>query len=293
MQNRNKKKQYDQNSKAQTTGHQWDGIEEYKNPDPFWLRLFFYGALFFSLGYWLLYPSWPTPNNTGLFKWSSYQELAESQKEIEALRAQYQNEFDKSSFDEILNNPRLLKFALAAGKSIFENNCAPCHGAGGGGAKGYPNLTSGSWLWGGKIDDIYTTLKYGIRSGHEDSRDSQMAAFGKDQILNPEQVALLANYVISLRNTLNTDGENTDNSIQNKLFQENCASCHGTNGKGNQELGAPNLRDAISLYGNDYNTVYDVIYSGRQGVMPYWIGKLSDTSIRQVAIYVHQLGGGE
>lgn len=272
----------------EVTGHQWDGIQEYTNPDPFVLRILFYIIVFFLLGYWFLYPSWPTPNTPGWLNWSSYKELDETQEEIKKRRAVYQVDFDKATFDQILKDPVLLKFAITGGKSAFENNCAPCHGAGGGGAPGYPNLTAGSWLWGGKIEDIYTTLMYGIRSGHDETRDSQMAAFGKDKILTPQQVELLTTYVMSLNKG---GGDPSDPTYP--LFQSECASCHGPSGSGGREFGAPNLRDAIWLYGDGHDTIYDVIYSGRQGIMPYWNGKLSDSTIRQLAIYVHQLGGGE
>ena len=276
--------------KVKTTGHNWDGIEEYTNPDPFWLRLFFYIALFFTLLYWIIYPSWPTPNNKGLINWTSQKELEEAQDEILKVRSEYQAEFDKASFEEILKNEKLLKFALAGGKFAFENNCAPCHGVGGGGGIGYPNLTTGAWLWGGKLEDIYATLSYGIRSEHEETRESQMAAFGKDKILTAEQISSLANYVISLSDK-KTNTKKT-NDVE-KLFLENCASCHGADGSGGREFGAPNLKDAIWLYGSDYNSIFDVIYSGRAGLMPYWIDKLTDSTIRQLTIYVHQLGGGE
>lgn len=272
---------------VQDTGHEWDGIKEYNNPDPLWLRYTFYAALIFALIYCMLYPSSPTPNNIDILNWSSISELDEKLKEVEKIRATYQNDFDKSSFDEILKSPTLKKFALAGGKSVFNNNCVVCHGAGGSGNIGYPNLTTGAWLWGGKLDDIYTTLKHGIRSEDSDTRDSVMAAFGRDKILTPDQIGKLADYVISLK------GGADISSPAHKLFQDNCAACHGAQGQGGREFGAPALNDAVWLYGGDKKTIYDVIFNGRGGVMPYWQEKLSDSSIRQVAIYVHQLGGGE
>ena len=277
----------DQNIETKTTGHEWDGIKELDNPDPFWLRGLFYVALFFALGYWMLYPSWPTPNSQGLLNWSAYSQLEESLEELEDIRKIHQAKFDKASFKEILKDPELLKFANAGGKSAFENNCAVCHGSGGHGNKGYPNLTAGAWLWGGSIEDIHTTIKYGIRSTHDETRDSQMAAFGKDKILKAKEVEMLANYVLSLKNGRKT-GTKAD-----KLFQEHCASCHGNKGQGGRDFGAPKLNDSVWLYGQDYDSVFDVIYNGRAGVMPYWSTKLSDSTIKQLAVYVHQLGGGE
>jgi len=269
------------------TGHEWDGITEYDNPDPFWLRLLFYITLFFALGYWLLYPSFPAQREDGILSWSEYGQLNQSLEEIKKIREPYLLEFNKASFDQIIKDPLLLKFANAGGKSAYAINCAVCHGTGGNGNKGYPNLTAGAWLWGGKLDQLYQTIKYGIRSGHLETRDSQMAAFGKDGMLTKEQVTVLANFVHGL-----FKGENASEEA-NKLYQTNCASCHGDKGQGNYEFGAPALNDAVWLYGGDIATIYDVIYNGRQGVMPYWEHKLDDATIRQLAIYVHQLGGGQ
>lgn len=286
--NKEKKKQVvASQEEPKTTGHEWDGITEYDNPDPLWLRYLFYIALFFALGYWILYPSFPSQNNEGLLNWSQYSEVKSNFDEIQMLRSKYLAEFNKASFDEILRNEKLLKFAIAGGKAAFNNNCAVCHGTGGVGNPGYPNLTAGAWLWGGKPEDIYTTIRNGIRSGHEEARDSQMAAFGKDGILTPSQIELLVQYVIALH-----EGRQGSQEAA-KLFQDNCASCHGANGEGNREVGAPRLNTPIWLYGSDPKIVYDVIYNGRGGVMPFWDTRLDDATIKQLTIYVHQLGGGE
>ena len=274
-------------SDPKTTGHSWDGIEEFDNPDPSWLRYLFYLTLFYCLGYWVLYPSFPSQRNDGALGWSQYLELENSLEELDDIRSHYLADFRRASFEEILKDESLMRFAIAGGKSAFHNNCSVCHGVGGRGNIGYPNLTVGSWLWGGKPEDIYTTLQYGIRSGHDEARDSQMAAFGRDGILDEESINLLVDYVMSLR-------EGADQSSKaHGLYMENCASCHGDKGQGGRDFGAPALNDAIWLYGGDRNTIYDVIYNGRQGVMPYWSGKLDDDTIRQLSIYVHQLGGGE
>ena len=275
------------NEQFKTTGHEWDGIKEYNRPEPFWLRVLFYLALFFALFYWILYPSWPTPKNFGILGWNSYNELFLSQKEIELIRSKYQAEFNKLSFAEIITDPSLLKFAIAGGQSAFQNDCAVCHGTGGsGGGKGYPDLTSGAWLWGdGSIDEIYKTIKYGIRSDHPETRDSaQMSAFGKDKILSTEQIDSVVKYVLSFNlDNSQSFGEGYD------VFQQNCATCHGADAKGNSEFGVPNLRDHNWLYGGLYDDIYNVVFYGRSGVMPYWEGKLSDSTIRQLAIYVYQI----
>lgn len=284
---RAKKRKESQNIEPKTTGHEWDGITEYTNPDPLWLRVAFYIAVLFSIAYWLLYPSWPSPNNTGALGWTSYKELREKLKELEDLRAEYQAEFDSSSFEDIIQNKQLMKFALRGGESAFHIHCAGCHQTGGIGAIGYPNLTDDNWIWGGTLEDIHTTLLYGIRSGHFDARDSQMAAFGGDGILNAAEIAIVAKYVAGL---YSAEGNSADGA---NLYAEHCASCHGESGEGGREFGAPRLNSPIWLYGGDYDTIYDVVYNGRSGVMPYWSSILPDSTIRQLAIYVHSLGGGE
>jgi cytochrome c oxidase cbb3-type subunit 3 len=275
--------------------HEWDGITEYDNPDPQWLRVTFYITVFFALGYWIFYPSWPTPNDNGVLDWSSDKQLAEELKTIYKIRQEYQVTFDKASFEEIMKDNNLMNYAQLSGQSIFQNNCAVCHGAGGGGNKGYPNLTAGAWLWGGKIEDIQQTITYGIRNGNPDARDSQMPAFGKDKLLSADDVKLMAQYVmyIAKSDQEKKQEQNLDLKRADEVFQANCASCHGANGKGNYIAGAPNLTDAIWLYGGDFKTIYDVIYNGRAGNMPVWKEKLTDSEIKSVAVYVHQLGGGE
>ena len=287
-------KQIKKPEKKLESDHEWDGITENTNPDPAWLRVLFYITVFFALGYWILFPSWPTPHDDGVLDWSSTKELQKEIDEIAELRQQSAGSFDKASFEEILKDQKLLKFAMNSGQSTFQNNCAVCHGAGGGGSPGYPNLTAGAWLWGGTVDDIYTTIKHGIRNGEPDARDSEMPAFGRDKMIPESEIALMTKYVIYLAQPENNKAKTSfDLKKADNVFQKNCASCHGSDAKGNTIAGAPNLTDAIWLYGSDYDMVYDVIYNGRGSVMPYWEGKLSDTTIRAVAIYVHQLGGGE
>lgn len=279
----------DDKNKVKTTGHDWDGIQEYNIPAPRWWLIVWIICIIWAFGYWIFYPTWPTPggNSKGSLNWSGKSQLAESQKEITAKKSVYLEKFMKADFKAIKKDPELMEFALNGGKTAFQDNCAACHGSGAGGSKGFPNLNDDDWLWGGKIEDIYQTLQYGIRSGHEKARASQMPSFGLDQILNKEQIEHVSEYVLSLsgKEKFNRDGQ--------IIFKENCASCHGFEAKGDRKVGAPNLTDAIWLYGNSKEDLRYTIYYARAGVMPYWKGRLDDATIKSLAIYIHSLGGGE
>ncbi|MFT6332513.1 MAG: cytochrome c oxidase cbb3-type subunit 3 [Lentimonas sp.] len=282
-----------QNKKEQpeTTGHSWDGVKEYNTPAPRWWLIVWLICIIWAVIYSFLYPTWPTlsGNTKGLKNWTQYSELKESQQEIVARKASNLEKFNESNFDEIRQNRELMEFALAGGKAAFQNNCAVCHGTGAAGQKGYPNLNDDDWLWGGKIDDIYTTLLYGIRSGHEKNRENQMPAFGLDELLTREEIEQVTEYVLAL-----SDKKSTETLAKGqKIFTDNCAVCHGPNGKGNRELGSPNLSDKIWLYGNSKKEIIHTIYNAKAGVMPYWNTRLDDATIRQLTIYVHSLGGGE
>lgn len=272
-----------------TTGHSWDNIEEYNTPAPRWWLIVWFVSIIWAVVYWVFFPSWPSPkgNLEGTLKWTSRTHLEAQQEEIKVKHTVYLEEFRKSSFDEILKNPKLLQFALDGGKAAFQVNCAQCHGTGATGAKGFPNLNDDDWLWGGKLEDIYTTLSYGIRSGHESARDSQMPAFGKDEILNKDQIDDVIQHVRSLSKL---DKPNADGA---KIFAENCAVCHGEKGIGDRSIGAPNLSDSIWLYGPDAEDISYAIYNSRKGVMPNWNQRLNEDTIRQLTLYVHSLGGGE
>lgn len=272
-----------------TTGHEWDGISEYNIPAPRWWLIVWVICIIWSFGYWFFYPTWPVAggNTKGSLNWSQQSQLAESQVEITERKEVFSNKITKLTFEEIQKDPGLMEFAINGGRATFKENCAACHGTGAQGFKGYPNLNDDDWLWGGKITDIYQTIRFGVRSTHEDTRLSQMPAFGLDKILRKDEIDNLAEYVMSL----------SDKSIHNKkgkaIFKENCTACHGKNGKGDRSVGAPNLADAIWLYGNKKEDIAFSINYSRAGVMPYWIDRLNDNQIKQLSIYVHSLGGGE
>ncbi len=284
------KKDIDSVTGTETTGHEWDGLKELNTPTPRWWLWVFYACCLWAFGYWIVYPTWPTlsGHTKGTLGWTQFKKLEAEQAEINARQAKYAASFKDSSFDDIMKDQTLYSFAVAGGRAAFKNNCATCHGSGAAGGKGYPNLNDDDWLWGGKISDIYTTLQYGIRSGHDEARISQMPAFGKDGVLKQGEIQEVAEYVIAL-----SEGKATAEMAGAKTFAENCAACHGDAGQGMRELGAPKLADAIWLYGGDHDTVYQTVYNARAGVMPNWKGKLSDDTLRMLTVYVHSLGGGE
>jgi len=275
--------------KVETTGHEWDGISEYNIPAPRWWLIVWIICIIWAIIYWFFYPTWPVPggNSKGSLQWSQTSQLKESQQEINARQQVYLQEFSKSNLDQINNNPELREFAIQGGRAAFKDNCAACHGTGAQGGKGYPNLNDDDWLWGGKLEDIYTTLKYGIRSGHEKARFNQMPSFGLDKVLNKQEIADVTDYVLSL------SGKAQFNSKGEAIFKANCIACHGSDAKGNKALGAPNLSDQIWLYGGEKEDIIYTITYARAGVMPYWSDRLSDETIKQLAIYVYSLGGGE
>jgi cytochrome c oxidase cbb3-type subunit 3 len=276
-----------------TTGHEWDGIKELNTPLPRWWVLTFYATIVWAIGYWIVYPAWPLLSSytTGVFHYSSRADVAVELANLEKVRGEKMAALGSASLAEIEKDPALLALARARGKTVFGDNCAPCHGSGAAGAKGYPNLNDDDWLWGGTLDQIMQTIQYGVRSGNPKAHESAMLAFGKDGILKPEQVVAVANFVRSLSGLPTAPGY--DAAAGKKLFADNCASCHGDTGKGNQEVGAPNLTDKIWLYGGDEATIVETITNGRSGVMPAWIGRLDPSTIKAMAVYVHSLGGGQ
>ena len=278
----------DEVSGVETTGHDWDGIKELNNPAPRWWLWVFFICILWSFGYWVVYPAWPTimGNTKGSMEWTQYKKLTAEQAEINSIRSVSADEINAKTLAEIQADPKLYEFAIAGGKAAFKENCAACHGTGAQGGHGYPNLNDDDWLWGGKLEDIYTTIKYGVRSDHDKTRVSQMPDFGQG-ILKPEEIANVAEYVLSL------SGGNSFHEKGEVIFKQNCASCHGESGKGNYAVGAPNLTDSIWLYSGDKQSIMGQIKNPRHGVMPTWENRLPDEVIKQLTIYIYSLGGGE
>ena len=276
-----------------TTGHEWDGIKELNTPLPRWWLFAFYATIIWAVGYWLVYPAWPLVHGytTGLLHYSSRANVAVDLAQLEAMRGEKMAVLGNASLADIEKDPALLSLARAQGKTVFADNCAACHGIGAAGAKGYPNLNDDDWLWGGTLDQIMQTIRYGARSGNPNAHEGQMLAFGRDGMLKSEEIVTVANFVRSLSGLPTDPGY--DAAAGKKIFSDNCVVCHGEGGKGNQQVGAPNLTDQIWLYGSDKNTIVETITNGRAGVMPAWSGRLDPITIKALAVYVHSLGGGK
>jgi cytochrome c oxidase cbb3-type subunit 3 len=277
---------------AETTGHEWDGIEELNKPLPRWWLYVFYITIVWAIGYWLLMPAWPLVSSytNGLLGYSSRGTVDEQLEEAKARQAVYRQKIAMSDLAAISADPELLRFALAGGEAAFGDNCAPCHGRGAQGAFGYPNLRDDSWLWGGTLDAIHQTIQHGIRANDPETRAMQMPAFGRMGLLTPPQIDDAAEFVLSLSGRADDEAAASRGA---QIFAANCALCHGAEGKGNQAIGAPNLTDELWLYAGDKATIVETITNSRGGVMPAWAGRLDPETIKELAIYVHSLGGGQ
>ncbi len=286
-------KEMDHITGVETTGHEWDGLKELNNPLPRWWLWTFYITIVWAIGYWVAYPAWPLVSDytKGMLGHSNRAEGLEAYNQLMAARLEKGAGLKDATVDEILANDDLRAFAEAQGAAAFGDNCSACHGSGAAGTTDYPNLVDDDWLWGGSVDAIHETIRVGIRSGHDDERAGDMTAFGRDEILEKEDILTVANYVMSLSGMPTDDG--ADLEAGKVLFEENCASCHGEDAKGLQELGAPNLTDAIWLYGGDRATIIETITNGRKGVMPAWEKRLDPVTVKSLAVYVHTRGGGQ
>ena len=273
------------------TGHEWDGIKELNNPLPRWWLWTFYATVIWGLAYTIAYPAWPMLSRATA-GFLGYSTRAEVQAEIDAAAARNAEinaklaAVDLATLD--VNDP-VHQFGVSQGAAVFRTFCAQCHGAGAAGATGYPNLLDDDWLWGGDVASIEATILYGIRAQHDETRYSEMPKFG--EILEPQDIEKIVQYVRQI------GGLEADAAIAAEgatLFADNgCNSCHGDNGEGNREFGAPNLTDKIWLYGNEINDLTETITNARFGVMPNWGKVLTPAQIKAVTLYVHGLGGGE
>lgn len=283
----------DEHSGVPTTGHEWDGIEELNTPLPRWWVWSLWATIIWGVAYTIAYPAWPTLTGftPGLLGWSSRAQLAQEMDDLQATRGPILAKIKDASLEQIESNPELLSAARMVGRVAFATNCAGCHGAGGQGAQGYANLNDDDWIWGGSLAGIRQTIEHGVRwDADKATRNSAMPAFGRDGILTPEQISVVADHVRTYAELPDADAPTAEGE---KLYAENCAACHGVEGKGNAEMGAPNLVDAIWLYGSDKSAIVARIANGGGGVMPAWKDKLDETTIKALTVYVHSLGGGQ
>ena len=310
------KTQQQQSGAVQTTGHAWDGdLQEFNNPLPRWWVWTFYATIVFSLVYWAIFPTWPYANtytkgvgNTITFKndqgedvtthWNTRSLLIEEMQTGEQALKQkeYLQMVNAASYDEIMSDPDMMAFTESSAKVLYAYNCAACHGPGAAlpeSAFGlYPNLADDAWLWGGTLQDIEQTLQLG--------RNGYMPAFSST--LSEEQLDQVAHYVLSL----SMEGADVQKvAAGREIFNGQAGGCHYCHTKeavGLKSQGAANLTDAIWTVANvpDAATteaklvaIKQVIRNGIKRVMPAWSGRLSDDEIKQLAIYVHQRGGGK
>jgi cytochrome c oxidase cbb3-type subunit 3 len=281
-------KRIDEPTGTQTVGHEWDGIEELDTPLPRWWLMIFVATCVFALGYVIVYPAIPLANSAtrGTFGWSSRGDLDKQMAAENTRRAPIFRAIAATPIENLPANPALLRQAVEGGRAAFKVHCVQCHGSGAAGSKGYPNLNDDDWLWGGDLKSLEFTLQHGIRNpDHDETRFSQMPAFG--EILKPAEIGQIVAHV------RNISGQGKPNAAGAALFAANCAACHGAEGKGGREFGAPNLADGIWLYGGDPASLRSTVVYARGGVMPRWNSRLDPVTIRMLAAYVHSLGGGE
>jgi cytochrome c oxidase cbb3-type subunit 3 len=287
------RKRIDEKTGTSTVGHEWDGIEELDTPMPRWWLITFYACILFAAVYVVLYPAWPLVDRatTGVLGWSSRGQLAKEVAREGVRRAPIEEALARIPIERLPENSELFQTAVAGGSAAFKVHCVQCHGAGAAGATGYPNLNDDDWLWGGDLKAIHQTLVNGIRQpGNDETRTSVMPAFGRDGLLQPAEVQDVVSYVRVISHQ-----EKPSEAARRgaTLFENNCVACHGPQGKGLREFGAPNLTDGIWLYGGDRDSLTQTVTNSRYGVMPAWGHRLDPVTMKMLAAYVHSLGGGE
>jgi cytochrome c oxidase cbb3-type subunit 3 len=277
-----------------TTGHEWDGLKELNTPLPKWWFWTFVATVVWGIGYAVVYPSVPWFNTyfPGVIGYSQREAVTADIEALKAQRAGVMEKLKSTPLDEVKKDEALLAVALVAGRIAFAENCQACHGAGGSGRPGgYPALAGDAWIWGGSLEEIRQTIAFGIRSGHDEARNSMMPRFGADGILKPAEIDQVADFVMALHNPAAPALPGA--AAGATVYADNCASCHGDKGQGSRELGAPALRSGVHLYGDTRAAVRAQIANPKHGVMPAWSTRLDEATIRAVTLYVHGLGGGE
>lgn len=256
---------------VRTTGHVYDGIEEYDNALPRWWLYMFYITIVFGLVYLALYPG--LGNYRGLLGWTQENQWLDEVENAEDKLEVFYAQFEGRDIPELAKDPT----AVGVGRNLFLTYCTVCHGSDAKGFTGYPNLSDKDWLYGGEPD----TIVQSITNGRTGNMPPMAAGVGGD-----EGVEQVAHYVLSLSGREDADPE-LAKSGQTKFAV--CAACHGADGSGNQMLGAPDLTDDTWLYGGTLGAIKQTINQGRHGEMPAQKSLLSDTKIRMLATYVYSL----
>lgn len=287
------KKPVTKKSSPETTGHSWDGIEEFNNPMPRWWLWSFYATIIWAVLYTVAYPAWPLVKGAtaGVLGYSTRAQVAADMQAADEANAAIVAELAAADLTAVAPGTPLHSFATNAGAAVFRTNCSQCHGSAANGAKGYPNLLDDDWLWGGDMESILATVSHGIRNTTDDEAHySEMPKFGADGLLDKAQIGQVVQYVLQISGQEHDAAEATEGAV---VFADNCASCHAEDGTGDRMQGAPNLTDRIWLYGGDAATLTETVTNARFGVMPAWGQRLSEDEVKAVTLYVHQLGGGE
>jgi cytochrome c oxidase cbb3-type subunit 3 len=288
-------REIDQHTGVETTGHSWDGIKELNTPLPRWWIWVFYISIVWAIGYWVAFPAWPmfSDYTKGMLGYSERAAVNAAVAEDKKAQGKWNEAVSKATLAEINSNPELLNFSIAVGRSAFANNCAGCHGRGAQGAGGYPNLNDDNWLWGGSLEQIDQTILHGVRNGIDaDARGAGGGMPERASVLKPDQISDVAEYVLSLSKR----SADTAAAERGKAVFEGdggCTTCHGDDAKGNKELGSANLTSGIFQWGGTKADLVKTISEGRAGVMPAWSGRLEPETIKELAVYVHSLGGGQ
>lgn len=272
----------------QTTGHEWDGITELNTRVPRSVWIFVFITHLWALILWFLLPTWPLINTytRGLLGIDQRSEVQQNIVLANVSRADWTARVDALPAAQIAADPLLMARVTDTAHQIFGDNCSGCHGAQARGGPGFPNLVDQDWLWGGDADTIMETLRVGINAEHPETRVSQMLAFGRDGILSRDEIRTVVDYVRSLSGkALPADRA----AAGAEIFAANCASCHGEDARGSQEIGAPDLTDDVWIYGGDDGSLFTTVHDGRQGWMPTWEGRLTGTERKILTVYIQNM----
>lgn len=283
----------DPHSGHMTTGHEWNGIKELNTPVPRAVWFFLIVTVLFSLGYWVLMPAWPLGKTytRGLLGMDQKELVTKRVGEAAEARSHWTTQIAALDYDRIRADPTLMSFVREDGHRLFGDNCAACHGMDAAGNKGYPNLVDKDWLWGGSPEALAHTIAVGINSpASSETRVSQMLAFGRDGILDSDAIMAAADYVKTLSDPAWAKGRASSVERGREVFDANCTVCHGPDGRGGKDVGAPDLTDGTWLHGGDIEAIYTIIHDGRQGEMPAWEHRLSPVERKILTAYLLDKG---